>query len=56
MKVQIQRLSNNKETKNNYSLQQWIDEYINQLCLALKLDSKKMFRNILPIMHLNILL
>lgn len=41
MKLQIQRLSNNKEIKNNCSLQEWVNEYINQLILALKLNYNK---------------
>lgn len=41
MRMQIQRLTNNKETLNNYSLQQWVKDYLNNLCIALKLDKDR---------------
>lgn len=41
MKLQIERLSNKREKKNDCSLQEWVIDYIRQLCIALKIDHNK---------------
>lgn len=40
MKIEIERLTNNKETKQ-CSLQEWVNNYLKELCNALKLKPKR---------------